>query len=188
MTLLPPLRLSKSTLVLVRGQPIGNCFKHIANIVIAPTTAQFHPDGHLLAAGGTDGQIKVFDVKTGSNMANFDAAGPLRAIEFSENGTWLAAVVKGSTSVSIWDLRKSSQIKILETGGPVSSIRWDFTGQFLATAGPSGVAVQQYSKSSKAWSESLRSAVPAVSLDWGSRAQSLILLDGEGVVTVLGSM
>lgn len=155
--------------------------------MIALTTAAFHPDGHLFAAGGMDGQIKVFDVKTGSNAANFDESGPIQALSFSENGTWLAAVVKGSTSVSIWDLRKSSQIKIVDTGGPVGSVRWDYTGQFLATAGPSGLTVQQYSKSSKEWSEPFRSSVAAVSLDWGSSAQNLVSLSEEGVVTVFGS-
>ena len=126
-------------------------------------------------------------MKTGVNAANFDATGPLEALEFSENGIWLAAAVKGSTSVSIWDLRKASQIKVLETGGEVMSVQWDYTGQYLATAGPTGVAIQSYSKSSKEWSEPLRTAVPAVSVAWGSSARKLVLLDGEGVITILGS-
>ena len=157
----------------------------IANDHPALTCAQFHPDGHLLAAGGADGQIKVFDVKTGENAANFDATGPIQAISFSENGTWLASIVGGSTSVSIWDLRKGEQIKVLETGGRVDDIQWDYTGQFLATAGPSGITVQHYAKSSKAWSEPLRSAVPSVAVAWCSKARSLISLD-EGALTILG--
>lgn len=151
------------------------------------TTAGFHPDGHLFAAGGADGQIKVFDVKSGANAANFDASGPIQALSFSENGTWLAAVVKGQTSVSIWDLRKAAQIKDLDIGSRIESIRWDYTGQFLVAAGPSGLAVQQYSKASKEWSEPLRSAVSAVAVEWGPDAQSLISSNSEGAVTVLGA-
>ena len=160
--------------------------KH-ADSATALMTARFHPDGHLFAAGGADGQIKLYEMRTGTNAANFDATGPLEAVEFSENGIWLAAVVKGSTSVSIWDLRKAVQIKVLETGGQILSVRWDYTGQYLATAGPTGVAIQHYLKSSKEWSELLRNAVPAVSIDWGSRAQNLIALDVDGVITVLQS-
>lgn len=157
----------------------------IADDHIALTSAQFHPDGHLFAAGGIDGQIKLFEVMTGARAANFEASGPITAISFSENGTWLASAVQGSTSVTVWDLRKQEQIKIIETGGQVKGVRWDYTGQFLATAGPSGVTIQQYSKSAKAWSEPLRTAVPAVAAEWGSEAQKLVALN-EGTLTVLG--
>ncbi len=163
--------------------------RHIqpTNVASALTTSAFHPDGHLFAAGGADGQIKVYEVKSGANAANFDEPGPIKALSFSENGTWLASVVKGSTNVSIWDLRKSASIKTLETGGLVESIRWDYTGQFLATAGSSGLTVQQYSKSTKQWSEPLRIAAPAVDIKWGPQAHSLISLGGDGTLTVLGS-
>ncbi|MCJ1402752.1 hypothetical protein MMC11_005973 [Xylographa trunciseda] len=150
----------------------------------ALTAAAFHPDGHLFAAGGTDGQIKVFDVKSGANAANFESSGPVQSLSFSENGTWLASVTKGESSVSIWDLRKAAQIKSLEIGSPVTSVRWDYTGQFLLAAGPSGVAVQQYLKATKEWSEILRSSVEAVSGEWGSRAQSIVTLGPDGSITV----
>lgn len=158
-----------------------------SNVSLALSAAGFHPDGHLFAAGGVDGQIKVFDVKFGVNAANFDETGPIKALSFSENGTWLAAVVKGSTNVSIWDLRKSASIKKLETGGQVEDIRWDYTGQFLATAGSSGLTVQQYSKSTKEWSEPLRSAIPAVAIEWGHKAHNLLLVGVDGIITILGS-
>lgn len=152
----------------------------------ALTTAQFHPDGHLLAAGGIDGQIRVFETKTGDIAAIFDASGPVRAMSFSENGIWLVSVVRGSTSATVWDLRKAEVAKVLEIGGQIDSVHWDYTGQFLATAGPSGITVQQYSKSAKAWSEPLKSAVPAVDAAWGSKARNLVSLD-QGILTVLGS-
>ncbi|KAL4901656.1 hypothetical protein BDW74DRAFT_71942 [Aspergillus multicolor] len=150
-------------------------------------SVQFHPDGHLIAAGGADGQIKIYDIKTGALAANYDLAGPVKRVFFSENGTFLAAVTENSTMVSIWDLRTSKEIKVLETGSQVESIYWDYTGQFLLTGGPSGLTVQQYSKSAKAWSEPLRSAVPAVAVAWGSAAQSIVALNTDGALTVLAA-
>ncbi len=148
---------------------------------------QFHPDGHLLAAGGQDGQIKLFDIKTGAQAATFDVNAALKALSFSENGIWLAAVTESSTTISIWDLRKMAEIKSLDTGsGRIDSISWDYTGQFLLTGGPGGLTVQQYSKAAKAWSEPLKSAVPAVAVAWGKGAHNIAVLDERGVVTVLG--
>ncbi|KAL5343213.1 WD40-repeat-containing domain protein [Aspergillus crustosus] len=148
-------------------------------------SVQFHPDGHLLAAGGADGQIKIYDIKTGGVAANYDLAGPVKRVFFSENGTFLAAVTENSTLVSIWDLRSSKEVKVLETGSQLDSIHWDYTGQFLLAGGPSGLTVQQYSKTSKAWTETLRSAVPAVAVAWGSAAQSIVALNTDGGLTVL---
>jgi pre-mRNA-processing factor 19 len=153
------------------------------------TTAAFHPDGHLFAAGGADGQIKLFHVKTGESAANFECGGPVQDLAFSENGIWFAAVAKGSTDVIIFDLRKegeAAQAKVLEVGGQVDCIRWDYTGQYLAASGPSGLTVAHYAKSSKAWSEPLRTAVPATALEWGYQAHSLVTVNSDGVVTVLG--
>ncbi|PMD22066.1 Prp19-domain-containing protein [Hyaloscypha hepaticicola] len=152
-------------------------------------TAAFHPDGHLFAAGGTDGQIKLFHVKTGENAANFDLEGPVQDIAFSENGIWFAAVAKGSNSVVIFDLRKegkAAEAKVLEIGGQVDSIRWDYTGQYLAASGPRGLTISQYTKGTKSWSDVISTAVPATAVAWGPGAKTLITVNNDGIVTVLG--
>lgn len=153
------------------------------------TTAAFHPDGHLFAAGGVDGQIKLFHVKTGENAANFDLGGPVQDLTFSENGIWFAAVARDSTSVVIFDLRKegkAAQVKTLEIGGQVESIRWDYTGQFLAASGPGGLTISQYTKSTKSWTDVISLAVPATAVQWGPQGSSLVTVNGDGVITVLG--
>lgn len=150
-------------------------------------SVKFHPDGHLVAAGGVDGQIKIFDVKSGAAAANYAMSGPVKCLFFSENGTFLAAVTENSTVVSIWDLRSSKETKALDTGSKVDSINWDYTGQFLLTGGPSGVTVQQYTKSTKQWSEPLRSAASATAVAWGPAAQSIVVTNTEGGITVLAA-
>ena len=149
------------------------------------TCCDFHVDGLLFFTGGSDGNIRIFDVKTGAPMAVMEAGGPIRAIAFSENGTWFAVAVKGSSSASVWDIRKQAPIKVLDVGSPVDSVRFDYTGQFLATAGSGSVSVQQYTKSSKSWSEPLRKAVQARDVAWGGSATSLVALTPEGGLCIL---
>ena len=78
-------------------------------------------------------------------------------------------------------------IKFLQKEDEFDSISWDYTGQFLLTGGPSGLTVQQYTKSTKSWSEPLRSAVPAAAVSWGVAAQSIVALNRDGGITVLGA-
>ncbi|KAF4551215.1 Pre-mRNA-processing factor 19-like protein [Elsinoe fawcettii] len=153
------------------------------------SSAAFHPDGHLLAIGTAQGEIKLFDVKTLENIHTFTSSMPsaVLSIAFSENGTWLATVNKNSTSVTVWDLRKTAELKTFEIGAPIQHAQWDYTGQYLAVAGPSCVAVQQYTKASKSWSEPLRKAADAAFVGWGSKAQSLITVGSQGGVVVFSS-
>ena len=159
----------------------------IVTLFAALLSVKFHPDGHLIAAGSADAQIKIFEVRSGAAAANYALSGPVKSLFFSENGTFLAAVAENSTAISVWDLRHSAEIKVLDTGNKINSLSWDYTGQFLLTGGPSGVTVQQYSKASKQWSEPFRGAVPAVSVAWGPAAQSIVATNEEGVVTVLAA-
>lgn len=150
--------------------------------------AEFHPDGHLFAAGGRDGQVKLFHVKTGEKAAIFTIEGPVSDIAFSENGIWLSVIAKGSSCLVTFDLRKegkAAEAKLLEIGGTIDSIRWDYTGQYLAAAGPRGIIIHQYVKSSKTWSSVSSFAVPATNISWGRQARSLIALDNEGILKVL---
>lgn len=143
----------------------------------------------MFAAGGQDGQIRLFHVKSGEHAASFDLGGAVQDLTFSENGIWFAAVAKGSSSVVIFDLRKegdAAKVKVLEIGGQVDSIKWDYTGQFLAASGPGGLTVSQYTKSLKSWSDVISLAVPAAAVAWGPEAKKLITVSREGSVTVLG--
>ncbi|KAI1435087.1 WD40-repeat-containing domain protein [Xylaria sp. CBS 124048] len=157
----------------------------------ALTTCAFHPDGHLFAAGTDTGDIKLYMTNGCQEAATFSLGAPIQALAFSENGFWFAATAKGQTTVTIFDLRKSGEAahaKVLDIGSAVQHLAWDYSQQFLATAGQAGVTVQQYSKGAKSWSEPLRAAVSnAVDVAWGENAGKLLIVNSEGVITVLGA-
>lgn len=67
----------------------------------------------ILGTGTSSGPIRIWDVREGSNVANFsDHRDGVVGMSFSENGYHLASASKDNT-VQIWDLRKLKTVRTI---------------------------------------------------------------------------
>ncbi|EKX43648.1 hypothetical protein GUITHDRAFT_159783 [Guillardia theta CCMP2712] len=99
------------------------------------SAAQLHPDGLILGTGTIDSMVKVWDIKTISNVVSFKATsgGAVGSISFSENGYYMATT--GADGLKVWDLRKLAKQAMFE--GNWKDARFDYSGTYLVGAGSS---------------------------------------------------
>jgi len=154
---------------------------------VALTCAQFHPDGLIFGTGTADSQIKIWDLKEQSNVANFPGhTGQVAALSFSENGYYLATAADDNC-VKLWDLRKLKNFKTLQLdeGYEVRDLCFDSSGTYLAVAG-SDVRVYLC----KQWNElkvlSEHTAL-ATGVRFGGNSQFLVSASFDRTLKVYGS-
>ena|GEM_PF-5057164 len=63
----------------------------------------FSPDGKILATGGQDAQIKLWDTATGQEQASLPSKGHVTDLAFSPDGRTLASIGENEP-VSLWDM------------------------------------------------------------------------------------
>jgi len=79
-----------------------------------PRGVDFSPDGTLVAAGGTDGAVRLWDVPTGQERAVLKGhEGTIYCVDFSPDGASLASG-SGDRTVKVWDVAAGREKMSLE--------------------------------------------------------------------------
>src|SRR5262245_19754324 len=111
------------------------------------------PSGRVLATGGQDGRVRVYDRQSGAllRVIGCDASRGVNALAVSPDGTMVAAVgIEMDKAMKVWDAKTGALVKSLTghaTADPGNlyaegyAVAFSPDSRFLATAGRDGVAV-----------------------------------------------
>lgn len=131
------IRTGKNLVKVSSAASADNDADNVSGNPVPLTCARFHPDGLIFGTGTADSVVKIWDLKSKTNLANFPGhSGPITALSFSENGYYLATAAEDSV-IKLWDLRKLKNFKTLEFDEKfeIKDLVFDYSGQYLACAG-----------------------------------------------------
>src|SRR5262249_10894651 len=85
----------------------------------------FSPDGSMIAAGGDDASVMIFDAASGKPIERLtNHLYPISAIEWSSDGKWIASG-DWSGVVRLWNTSTWSEYRTLTTTGQIQWLQFD---------------------------------------------------------------
>jgi hypothetical protein len=98
------------------------------------TSLLFSPDGTLVAAGGINGKIKVWDIATGAVRFHVRHGTHIHSLGFASDSARLVSAGDDGTC-RIWDLGTGQQVVVVRHGSTRTLAALDPSGRLLCTAG-----------------------------------------------------
>jgi len=100
-------------------------------------TVVFSPDSTLLASGGDDGTIRLWDLVTGKESRLGDRLGKITALAFAPDGRSLASVGEDRI-LRFWDMKTRKELRRVERSpyqGRIDAIAFSPDGRTVGTTG-----------------------------------------------------
>jgi WD40 repeat protein/DNA-binding SARP family transcriptional activator len=92
----------------------------------------FSPDDRLLGTAGIDGKLRLYEMRTGRQIAGVQVNGTLQDLDFSSNGELVAAAGLAG-DIAIWNLARRKLERTIHHKDAILSIRFSPDGREIAT-------------------------------------------------------
>jgi len=169
----------------------GRTFQQVEAPKSLPLTCiEWHPDGVIIATGGQDDRVRIWDVKSRSkeNVATFEGhKGGIVALNFSENGYYLATSDNNGV-VKLWDLRKLKNFQDISVNSKaVRGLQFDMSGHYLACGGGQGIVKIFETKKWDIVHEFANHTKNVMGLEWSRQADFLATVSKDRNLKIYGS-
>jgi WD40 repeat protein len=122
-----------SSLLLIPSQ--NNSMKQ-DGIIISLT---FSPDGKWIASGGYDNTARIWDAKTGYQIARLQLSGTVTEVKFSPESTRVFTASEDGT-VCVWDVQTGQQVLCKNHGEGITYMDISPDGKRVVSGGMDGIA------------------------------------------------
>ncbi len=103
---------------------------------------QWHPYENLLASGGQDGKLTLWDISSMSEAWCQDFGGWIDCLSWSSLGQFLAS--SSGKKLSIWNVSGKHEETWSDHKSSISDIEWSPDGRFIATTTKGGITIRGY--------------------------------------------
>ena len=98
----------------------------------------FSPDGQAVALLKPEGAIAIKELASGKELKTFRVTGSPGMLRFNPEGTWLAGLELGDTTVQVWDVASGEATTAFQSTAPLASIAWAHDGASIAAGSMDG--------------------------------------------------